>query len=247
VRRQPTVRPPERQAIAYNETPPHLCTVAITAARRWELVAEDRDPSVAPRARANQDTAPLTVSKGAVSSEDARLSHDPSTRGEDQPIFRDGLVHILQQAGFEILGAVGDASELLAQIHAHTPDVVISDIQMPPGRADDGLQAVLEARLSHPELGVLMLSQYLDSSYAFELVAGNARGVGYLLKEKVADSSTVIDAVNRVAEGGTVLDPDVVEALVRRPRKSGPLDTLTRRERVVLELIAQDCRMPALP
>jgi len=159
--------------------------------------------------------------------------------GEDQPIFRDGLVHILQQAGFEILGAVGDASELLAQIHAHTPDVVISDIQMPPGRTDDGLQAVLSARLSHPELGVLMLSQYLDSSYAFELVAGNARGVGYLLKEKVADSSTVIDAVNRVAEGGTVLDPDVVEALVRRPRKSGPLDTLTRRERVVLELIAQ--------
>jgi len=159
--------------------------------------------------------------------------------GEDQPIFRDGLVHILQQAGFEILGAVGDASELLAQIHAHTPDVVISDIQMPPGRTDDGLQAVLRARLSHPELGVLMLSQYLDSSYAFELVAGNARGVGYLLKEKVADSSTVIDAVNRVAEGGTVLDPDVVEALVRRPRKSGPLDTLTRRERVVLELIAQ--------
>ena len=159
--------------------------------------------------------------------------------GEDQPIFRDGLVHILQQAGFEILGAVGDASELLAQIHAHTPDVVISDIQMPPGRTDDGLQAVLKARREHPELGVLMLSQYLDSSYAFELVAGNARGVGYLLKEKVADSSTVIDAVNRVAEGGTVLDPDVVEALVRRPRKSGPLDTLTRRERVVLELIAQ--------
>ena len=159
--------------------------------------------------------------------------------GEDQPIFRDGLVHILQQAGFEILGAVGDASELLAQIHAHTPDVVISDIQMPPGRTDDGLQAVLEARLSHPELGVLMLSQYLDSSYAFELVAGNARGVGYLLKEKVADSSTVVDAVNRVAEGGTVLDPDVVEALVKRPRKPGPLDTLTRREQVVLELIAQ--------
>jgi DNA-binding NarL/FixJ family response regulator len=159
--------------------------------------------------------------------------------GEDQPIFRDGLVHILQQAGFEVLGAVGDASELLAQIHAHVPDVVISDIQMPPGRTDDGLQAVLTARLSHPELGVLVLSQYLDSSYAFELVAGNARGVGYLLKEKVADSSTVIDAVNRVAAGGTVLDPDVVEALVRRPRKSGPLDSLTRRERVVLELIAQ--------
>jgi DNA-binding NarL/FixJ family response regulator len=159
--------------------------------------------------------------------------------GEDQPIFRDGLVHILQQAGFEILGAVGDASELLTQIHAHAPDVVISDIQMPPGRTDDGLQAVLKARLSQPELGVLVLSQYLDSSYAFELVAGNARGVGYLLKEKVADSSTVVDAVNRVAEGGTVLDPDVVEALVKRPRKPGPLDTLTRREQVVLELIAQ--------
>jgi DNA-binding NarL/FixJ family response regulator len=170
------------------------------------------------------------------------VSGTPRTRivvGEDQPIFRDGLVHILQQAGFEVLGAVGDASELLALIHAHPPDVVISDIQMPPGRTDDGLQAVLEARLAYPELGVLMLSQYLDSSYAFELVAGNARGVGYLLKEKVADSSTVIDAVNRVAEGGTALDPDVVEALVSRPRKPGPLDSLTRREQVVLELIAQ--------
>jgi DNA-binding NarL/FixJ family response regulator len=159
--------------------------------------------------------------------------------GEDQPIFRDGLVHILREEGFEVLGAWGNASELLAQLLALAPDVVISDIQMPPGRTDDGLKAVLEARRSHPEIGVLMLSQYLDASYAIELVADNARGVGYLLKEKVAEIAVLVDAVNRVASGGTALDPDVVEALVRRPRKPGPFDSLTRRERSVLELIAQ--------
>jgi DNA-binding NarL/FixJ family response regulator len=159
--------------------------------------------------------------------------------GEDQPIFRDGLVHILKQEGFDVLGAWGNASELLAQILALAPDVVISDIQMPPHRTDDGLQAVLEARQAHPEMGVLMLSQYLDASYVIDLVADNAHGVGYLLKEKVADIAILVDAVNRVAAGGTALDPDVIEALVSRPRKPGPLDSLTRRERTVLELIAQ--------
>jgi DNA-binding NarL/FixJ family response regulator len=159
--------------------------------------------------------------------------------GEDQPIFRDGLVHILQEEGFEVLGAYGHASELLAQILSLAPDVVISDIQMPPHRTDDGLQAVLTARQSHPEVGVLLLSQYLDASYAIELVADNARGVGYLLKEKVADIAILVDAVHRVAAGETALDPDVVEALVRRPRKPGPMDSLTKRERTVLELIAQ--------
>ena len=122
---------------------------------------------------------------------------------------------------------------------AYRPDVVITDIQMPPGHADDGLRAALEIRAAQPGVGVLVLSQFLEDAYAFDLVADGAQGVGYLLKEKIADLRVFTDAVHRVAEGGSVLDPDVVARLVGRQRKAGPLDELTPRERQVLTLIAE--------
>ena len=122
---------------------------------------------------------------------------------------------------------------------AYGPDVVIADIQMPPDRTDDGLRAALAIRAAHPGTGVLVLSQFLEDRYAFDLVADGAQGVGYLLKEKVGDMGMFADAVRRIADGGSVLDPDVVARLVGRKRKASPLDDLTPRERQVLALIAQ--------
>ena len=159
--------------------------------------------------------------------------------GEDHPIFRDGLVRVLERGGFHVVGTAADGPDLLRRIDEHRPDVVIADIQMPPDRTDDGLRAVLHARRAHPSLAVLVLSQFLDGRYALELMADGTEGVGYLLKEKVADVAAFNDAVRRVASGGTALDSDVVAVLVRRPRTSGPLDELTKREREVLSLIAE--------
>jgi DNA-binding NarL/FixJ family response regulator len=122
---------------------------------------------------------------------------------------------------------------------AYGPDVVIADIQMPPDHSDDGLRAALAIRAAHPGTGVLVLSQFLEDRYAFELVADGAQGVGYLLKEKVGDMGMFADAVRRIADGGSVLDPDVVARLVGRKRKASPLDDLTPRERQVLALIAE--------
>lgn len=159
--------------------------------------------------------------------------------GEDQPIFRDGIVHVLRMEGFEVVGTAGNASELMRQILTHQPDVAITDIQMPPDMKDDGLQAVIAARRSHQKLGVLVLSQFLEDRYALDLVADGSHGVGYLLKEKVGEVTRFTDAVRRVSRGETVLDPEVVAMLVGRRRKSGPLNDLTSREWQVLELIAQ--------
>jgi DNA-binding NarL/FixJ family response regulator len=122
----------------------------------------------------------------------------------------------------------------------------VTDIQMPPGHTDDGLRAVLEGRASQPGLGILVLSQFLEDRYAWELVADGAEGVGYLLKEKVGEMSLFTDAVRRVAHGGTALDPDVIALLLGRPRKAGPLDELTKREREVLELIATGRSNPGI-
>jgi DNA-binding NarL/FixJ family response regulator len=166
--------------------------------------------------------------------------------GEDHPIFRDGIVHVLEDSGFEVVGTAGDAPELLRRIRAHRPDVVVADIQMPPDHTDDGLRAVLEARASQPGLGVLVLSQFLEDRYVLELVAGGAGGVGYVLKERVAELAAFTDAVRRVADGGTAFDPDVVALLVGRPRSPGPLDELTARERQVLELIAEGRSNPGI-
>ena len=159
--------------------------------------------------------------------------------GEDQPIVREGIVHILQDGGFEVVATAGDAQELVRKVRTYRPDVVVTDIQMPPDRTDDGLRAALEIRAAQPEVGVLILSQFLEDRYAFELVADGAQGIGYLLKEKVGDLRMFTDAVRRVASGGSALDPDVVARLIGRPRRNSPLDQLTKRERQVLSLIAE--------
>jgi DNA-binding NarL/FixJ family response regulator len=159
--------------------------------------------------------------------------------GEDQPIVREGIVRVLQDSGFEVAGTAADARDLVRKAHADRPDVVITDIQMPPDHTDDGLRAALEIRAADPGVGVLVLSQYLEDRYAFDLVADGAQGVGYLLKEKVGDLRVFTDAVRRVADGGSALDPDVVARLVGRRRRSSPLDSLTKRESEVLALIAE--------
>ena len=159
--------------------------------------------------------------------------------GEDQPIVREGIVHVLQDSGFEVVGTTADARDLVGKARVYNPDVVVTDIEMPPDHADDGLRAALEIRAAEPGVGVLVLSQYLEDRYAFNLVAEGAQGVGYLLKEKVGDLHVFTDAVRRVAEGGSALDPDVVARLVGRRRRNSPIDSLTKRESEVLALIAE--------
>jgi DNA-binding NarL/FixJ family response regulator len=159
--------------------------------------------------------------------------------GEDEPFVREGIVHVLQDGGFEVVGTAADADDLVRVASAYSPDVVVADIQMPPGHADDGLRAALAIRDARTGVGVLILSQFLEDTYAFDLVADGAQGIGYMLKEKVGDLRLFTDAVRRVADGGSALDPDVVARLVGRPRKAGPLDNLTPRERQVLALIAE--------
>jgi DNA-binding NarL/FixJ family response regulator len=159
--------------------------------------------------------------------------------GEDQPIVREGIVHVLADSGFEVVGTAADARDLVRKARSGRPDVVVTDIQMPPDHADDGLRAALEIRSAHPGVGVLVLSQFLEDRYAYDLVADGAQGVGYLLKEKVGDLRVFTDAVRRVADGGSALDPDVVARLVGRRRRSSPLDRLTKRETEVLSLIAE--------
>ncbi len=159
--------------------------------------------------------------------------------GEDQPFVREGILRVLDEGGFEVVGAAADAGALLRMAEAYRPDVVVTDIQMPPDLGDDGLRAALAIRAARPGTGVLVLSQFLEDAYALALVADGAQGVGYLLKEKVSDLRAFIDAVRRVADGGSVLDPDVVARLVGRRREAGPLDDLTPRERQVLGLIAE--------
>jgi DNA-binding NarL/FixJ family response regulator len=159
--------------------------------------------------------------------------------GEDQPLVREGIVRVLEVNGFQVVATAGNAPDLVRKAAVHRPDVVVTDIQMPPDSTDDGLRAALEIRTADPNIGVLILSQFLEDSYAFDLVEGGAGGVGYLLKEKVGDLQTFTEAVRRVAAGGSALDPDVVERLIGRSRRKGPLDRLTSRERQVLALIAQ--------
>jgi DNA-binding NarL/FixJ family response regulator len=159
--------------------------------------------------------------------------------GEDQPFVREGIVHVLQDGGFDVVGTTANAQDLVRMADAYGPDVVVADIQMPPDHADDGLRAALAIRAANPGVGVLVLSQFLEDSYVFDLVSDGAQGVGYMLKEKVGDFGLFTDAVRRVAAGGSALDPDVVARLVGRTRKASPVDDLTPREREVLALIAE--------
>jgi DNA-binding NarL/FixJ family response regulator len=159
--------------------------------------------------------------------------------GEDEPLVREGIVRVLEEAGFEVVGVAGDADELVRKAGGHHPDVVLTDIQMPPDRTDDGLRAALRIRSAQPQVGVIVLSQFLEDRYALDLVGERAEGVGYLLKDRVGDLSLFVDAVQRVARGGSALDPAVVERMVGRRRAQTPLDDLTPREREVMTLMAQ--------
>ena len=159
---------------------------------------------------------------------------------DDSVLLREGIVRLLdEQDGFEVVAQAGDAEELLRKVGAHRPDVAVVDIRMPPTNTDDGLRAALEIRARQPETSVLVLSQYVEEGYALDLVGDTAGGVGYLLKDRVADVDRFLDAVKRVAEGGSVLDPEVVAQLVGRARRDDPLEALTPREREVLELMAE--------
>jgi DNA-binding NarL/FixJ family response regulator len=146
---------------------------------------------------------------------------------------------MLESAGIDVVAAVGDAGELASIAEQQLPDLVLTDIRMPPDHTDDGLRTALAIRALHPSIGVLVLSQFLEEQYALDLVAAGAAGTGYLLKEKVANAGLLIDAVRRVASGGSALDPDVISQMVSRPRDRGPLDDLTPRERDVLSLMAE--------
>jgi DNA-binding NarL/FixJ family response regulator len=159
--------------------------------------------------------------------------------GEDQLFVREGVVRLLESAGFAVVGVAGDAEDLVRKARGHKPDVVIADIQMPPGQADDGLQAAIRIRRELPGTGVLVLSQYLEDRYALELVAEDAEGAGYLLKDRVGDVRMLAEAVRRVAAGGSVLDPEVVARMVGRHRRDSPLEQLTPRERDVIALMAE--------
>jgi DNA-binding NarL/FixJ family response regulator len=159
--------------------------------------------------------------------------------GEDEVLLREGEVHLLEAAGFEVVAATGDADDLVRRALAHRPDVVVTDVQMPPRHEDDGLRAAMEIRRRLPGVGVLLLSQYLDEAYAMRLIGDSAAGVGYLLKTRIADVDSFADAVRRVAAGGSALDPEVVERAMGRRRADDPLDRLTERERQVLALMAE--------
>jgi DNA-binding NarL/FixJ family response regulator len=158
---------------------------------------------------------------------------------EDSVLLREGIARLLEDAGFEVLAQSGTAEDLLRHVALYKPDVAIVDIRMPPTQTDEGLQAARRVREGFPDTGVLVLSQYVESGYAMELLGDNAEGVGYLLKDRVSDIDEFARAVRRVGEGGSALDPAVVSELVGRRRRDDPLEELTPREREVLELMAQ--------
>jgi len=158
---------------------------------------------------------------------------------EDSAILRDGLVQLLADRGFEVLDAVANPQALRETIDRDVPDVAIVDIRMPPTFTDEGLRAALELRTVHPALGILMFSQYIETKYAAELLAGDASGIGYLLKDRVADVSDFVEALVRIASGGTALDPEVVTQLMGASRRTDTLAVLSPREKEVLKLMAE--------
>ena len=159
--------------------------------------------------------------------------------GEDDVLLREGIVRLLGEAGFEVVAQTGDAEDLLRRSLAHRPDVAVVDVHMPPDHTDDGLRAALDWR-QRPETGVLILSQFYDEYYALELIGDRAEGVGYLLKERVGDVEAFIDAVTRVAAGGSALDPEIVARMLGRRRDDRPLDRLSPREQDVLAAMAEE-------
>lgn len=157
---------------------------------------------------------------------------------EDSVLLREGLIRLLEDAGMQVVDAVGDADLLLRSVEEHRPDVVVADVRMPPSHTDEGLRAALVLRRQWPDIAVLVLSQYVEERYATELLSSERSGVGYLLKDRVADVAEFVDALRRVADGGTALDPEVVAQLLVRRRRD-PLEQLTPREMDVLQLMAE--------
>ncbi|GAA3938536.1 response regulator transcription factor [Actinoplanes auranticolor] len=159
--------------------------------------------------------------------------------GEDDVLLREGVARILTDAGLDVVARSGDADDLMQRALAYRPDVVITDVQMPPQFQDDGLRAAMELRRRSPEIGVLILSQFCEPAYVMDLVGDRPEGVGYLLKERVGDVTAFVDAVRRVAAGGSALDPEVVVRMLGRRTKEGPLQQLTPRELAVLAAMAE--------
>ncbi|MFG2076855.1 response regulator [Nonomuraea maritima] len=158
---------------------------------------------------------------------------------EDSTLLREGLVRLLAEEGHEVAAAVGDGQALVAAVDAHDPDTVVVDVRMPPTHTDEGLRAALEIRRRRPHVNVLVLSQYVEKKYAAELMSSDVAGVGYLLKDRVAQVGDFLDALERVGAGGTAFDPEVVRQLLARTTQVDPLSRLTPREREVLERMAQ--------
>lgn len=163
---------------------------------------------------------------------------------EDNALLREGLVMLVESAGHEVVASATSGPEIVPQLLRHQPDVAVVDVRMPPSFSDEGLRAAIEARRQMPELPILVLSQYVEQAFARELLAAGARGIGYLLKDRVGRVEEFLDALDRVATGGTALDPEVVTQLMGQRRN--PLDELTPREREVLELMAQGLDNPAI-
>jgi DNA-binding NarL/FixJ family response regulator len=157
---------------------------------------------------------------------------------EDSVLLREGLIRLLEEAGFDVVARCENAEDLLLKVRSFAPDVAIVDIRLPPTHNDEGLQAALEIRSRHPSMGVLVLSQYVEIGLALKLLAESAEGVGYLLKDRIGDVKEFVAAVRRVAEGGSALDPIIVSTLLARQRADDPISQLTPREREVLELMA---------
>lgn len=165
---------------------------------------------------------------------------------DDAVLFREGTARVLTDAGFEVVGQAGDAAGLLALVERDPPDVAVIDIRMPPGRSAEGVEAARSIRATHPGVGLLLLSQHVETHYAVQLMTDFDGGVGYLLKDRVSDLTTFAHDVRRVARGECVIDPELVARLVAKRRRRDPLDTLTDRERDVLELMAQGLSNRAL-
>lgn len=165
---------------------------------------------------------------------------------DDSILLREGIASLLGRAGIDVVAQAASPEELLREVDAHVPDVAIVDVRMPPTQTDEGLRAAHEIRARHPQIGILILSQHVEVGVATRLLAETPEGLGYLLKDRVGDVGAFVGALQRVDEGGSALDPEVVTGLFARARDDGPLQTLTARERVVLELVAEGLSNPAI-
>jgi DNA-binding NarL/FixJ family response regulator len=186
-------------------------------------------------------TSSTTTAVGGESRPDGRELDDRLrvVIADDSVLLREGIARLLEGAGFEVVGQAGDAEDLLRKVGAHKPDVAVVDVRMPPTHTDEGLRAAQRIRAEHPDTAVLVLSQHVDESYAFELLSESTESTGYLLKDRVADVESFTGAVQRVADGGSALDHEVVALLLGRRRREDPLAALTSREREVLALMAE--------